>query len=75
MFAAFNNIWQAIATIAFMFNRSANALDHLARYAEVSSKNWADQALLDQKTLGNTEGEEPPAPTTTGKTTDDQVPA
>jgi len=64
MFAAFNNIWQAIATIAFMFNRTANAMDHLARYAEVSSKNWADQALLDQKVIDSTEGEEPsPEPT------------
>ena len=59
MFQAFRNIWEAIATLAYMFNRAANAGDHIARYAEVSAKNWADQALLDQKTLTSTEGEEP----------------
>jgi hypothetical protein len=75
MFQAFRNIWEAIATLAYMLNRTANAGDHIARYAEISAKNWADQALADQKTLGNTDGEEPSPTTTTGKTTDDQVPA
>jgi len=63
MFQAFRNIWEAIATLAYMLNRTANAGDHIARYAEISAKNWADQALADQKTLTSTEGEEPtPAP-------------
>ena len=59
MFLALANLWEAIATIMGMLTRTANAADHIARYAETSAKTWADQALLDQKTLGNTDGEEP----------------
>ena len=59
MFEAISNIWASIATLFNMFNRSANALDHLARAGEMSAKIWADQVIEDQKVLDNTEGEEP----------------
>ena len=59
MFEAISNIWQAIATLFNMLNRTANALDQVARAAEESATIWANQIIEDQKVIDSTDGEEP----------------
>ena len=59
MFEAISNVWLAIATMFNMLNRTANALDHLARAGEESARIWADQVIEDQKVIDSTDGEEP----------------
>ena len=59
MFEAISNIWQAIATLFNMLNRTANALDQVARAAEESATIWANQVIEDQKVIDSTDGEEP----------------
>lgn len=49
MFAMFNQIFAAIATLFEAANRGANALNHLATVAEESAAAMSDQSRFDRQ--------------------------